>query len=105
MARTELVIIIAIAFFLTFLLGWVLRWAYGRVNSVNTGSVNDIDDLATRLHLAEEERDEAISRLESREWELTNQISQAEAELSAAMGGLGEARRENEALRNQIEGA
>lgn len=105
MGRTELVIIIAIAFFVTFLLGWILRWAYGRLNSVNTGSVNDIDDLATRLHLAEEERDEAISRLEIRERELNNQISQTEAELSAAMGGLGEARREAEAYRMQIEGS
>ena len=105
MGRTELVIIIAIAFFVTFLLGWILRWAYGRVNSVNTGSVNDSDDLATRLHLAEEERDEAVSRLESREWELTNQISQAQAELDAAMGGLGDARRETEALRVQLEGS
>lgn len=104
MGRTELVIIIAIAFFATFLLGWILRWAYGRLNSVNSGSVNDIDDLATRLHLAEEERDDAVNRLEQREWELSNKVSQAEAELNAAMDGLGEARRETEAYRVMVEG-
>lgn len=104
MNRTDLVVIIAIAFFVTFLLGWILRWAYGALNSVNSGSVNDIDDLATRLHLAEEERDEAVKRMEQREWELSNQLSQAEAEREAAMSGLGDARREAEELRMRLEG-
>ena len=48
MNRTELVIIIAVAFFLTFLAGWVMRWAYGRLNAVNSVNVTEIDDLANR---------------------------------------------------------
>jgi hypothetical protein len=44
----------------------------------------------------EHAKDAAESQLKEREWELTNKISQLEAELSAAMEGLGAARREAE---------
>jgi chromosome segregation ATPase len=95
MDRTSLVVIISLAFFLTFLAGWVLRWAYGRLNSVNSVNVSEIDDLANRLHEAEEARDQAMTYLQQREWELTNKLTQTEAELAAAMEGLGAARRES----------
>ena len=55
------------------------------------------------LHDAEETRDQAITYLQQREAELTNQLAQTEAELSAAMDGLREARREAEELRAWIE--
>lgn len=103
MNRTELVIIISVAFFLTFLAGWVLRWAYGRLNAVNSINVTEIDDLANRLHEAEEARDQAMTYIQQREWELTNQLTQTEAELKAAMEGLGEARRQVGALQAQVE--
>ena len=102
MGRTELVIIIAVGLFLTFLAGWVLRWAYGRLNSVNSVNVSEIDDLANRLHEAEEARDQAMTYLQQREWELTNKLTQTEAELAAAMEGLGAARREVGALQEQL---
>ena len=103
MNRTELVIIISVAFFLTFLAGWVLRWAYGRLNAVNSVNVPEIDDLANRLHEAEEARDQAMTYIQQREWELTNQLTQTEAELKAAMEGLGEARRQVGELQAQVE--
>ena len=103
MNRTELIVVIAIAFFLTFLAGWMLRWAYGRLNSVNSVNVTEIDDLANRLHEAEEARDQAMTYIQQREWELTNQLTQSEAELAAAMEVLGAARREAGELQAQLE--
>ena len=105
MNRTELVIVISVAFFLTFLAGWVLRWAYGRLNSVNSVNVTEIDDLANRLHEAEEARDQAMTYIQQREWELTNQLTQTEAELKAAMEGLGAARREVGELQARLDAA
>ncbi|MBV1863349.1 MAG: hypothetical protein KUG74_02845 [Rhodobacteraceae bacterium] len=103
MDRTSLVVIISIAFFLTFLAGWILRWAYGRLNSVNSVNVSEIDDLANRLHEAEEARDQAMTYLQQREWELTNKMTQTEAELAAAMEGLGAARRETAEVQAQLD--
>ena len=103
MNRTELILIIAIALFLTFLAGWLLRWAYGRLNSVNSVNITEIDDLAHRLHEAEEARDQAMTYIQQREFELTNQLTQSEAELTAAMEGLGAARREAGDLQAHIE--
>ncbi len=102
MDRTSLVVIISLAFFLTFLAGWVLRWAYGRLNNVNSVNVSEIDDLANRLHEAEEARDQAMTYLQQREWELTNKLTQAEAELAAAMEGLGAARRESGEMQERL---
>ena len=59
--------------------------------------------MAQALHEAEETRDQAITYLQQREAEITNQLSQTEAELRAAMDGLREARREAEELRGYIE--
>jgi prophage endopeptidase len=52
--------------------------------------------MAQALHEAEEVRDQAITYLQQREAELTNQLAQTEAELRAAMDGLREARHEAE---------
>ena len=103
MNRTELIVVIAIALFLPFLAGWTLRWAYGRLNRVNSVNVTEIDDLANRLHEAEEARDQAMTYIQQREWELTNQLTQSEAELAAAMEGLGTARREVGEMQSQME--
>lgn len=105
MNRTELVIVISLAFFATFLAGWVLRWAYGRLNAVNSVNVTEIDDLANRLHEAEEARDQAMTYIQQREWELTNQLAQTEAELKAAMEGLGDARRQVGELQARLDAA
>ena len=89
--------------FLAFLLGWAAHWLFHRFNRVNTANVAEIDQLASQLHDAEETRDEAIAYLQGREAELTGRLGQTEAELEAAMEGLGEARREVEELRDYID--
>lgn len=59
--------------------------------------------LRKELEEAEETRDQAITYLQQRENELTNQIAQTEAELRAAMEGLRDARSEAEYLRSKKE--
>lgn len=76
---------------------------YSRLRRINSNNVDEIDDLAARLHEAEEQRDETVTYLHQRERELINQASQAQAELEAAMQGLGSARREAESLRQELE--
>ena len=92
MNRTELILVMSTALFAAFILGWLLRWAFGRLNRVNSVDVTEIDDLASRLHDAETALDETRNRL-----------VQNEHELEAAMDGLGSARREAEELREQLE--
>jgi len=58
--------------------------------------MGEIDDLTNRLYEMEHSKDIIETQLKEREWELTNKISQLEAELAAAMEGLGAARREAE---------
>ncbi|MEM9715232.1 MAG: hypothetical protein AAF826_01815 [Pseudomonadota bacterium] len=102
MGRTEMVIAISVALFLAFFVGWVLRWIYGSLNRINSANLEEVDELANRLHVAEEARDHTVAEYEARERELTAQLAQANAELSAAMEGLGQARRDAEALRQQL---
>lgn len=103
MDRNDLIIVISLALFCTFTLGWILRWAYGSLNRINASDMGEIDDLANRLHEAEQAKDNAEALLYERDAELHNQLSQAYAERDAAMEGLGNARRETEDLRNQLE--
>ena len=103
MDRTELVIIMAIILFLTFVLGWGSHWLFRKFNRVDTSNVAELDHMASSLHDAEETRDEAIAYMQGREAEVLGQLGQADAELTAAMDGLGEARREAAELRVYIE--
>ena len=92
MSRTELILVMSSTLFAAFVLGWLLRWAFGRLNQVNSVDVTEIDNLASRLHDAETELEETKNRL-----------VQNEHELQAAMDGLGFARREAEELREQLD--
>lgn len=103
MNRIEFVIATAIVLFVAFMLGWFAYWLLHRLTRVNVSDIGEIDQMAQSLHEAEEAREEAITYMQQREAELTNQLTQTEAELRAAMDGLRDARREAEELRNQVE--
>jgi prophage endopeptidase len=103
MNRTEFIIATTIILFVAFMLGWFTHWLLHRFTRVAGGDVDEVDNLAKSLHEAEETRDQAILYLEQREAELTNQISQTEAELRAAMEGLRVSRHEAEEMRAYIE--
>ncbi len=103
MNRTEFIIATAATLFVAFLLGWFAHWLVHRFIRVGQEDMGDLDKMAQSLHEAEETRDQAITYMQQREAELSNQLAQTEAELSAAMDGLRAARQEAEELRTYIE--
>lgn len=105
MNRTEIIIATAAILFVAFCVGWFAHWLIHRFTRVSRSDMGELERMAQELHEAEETRDQAITYLQQREAELTNQISQAEAELAATMEGLREARREAEEMRMQLDHA
>lgn len=103
MSRTEFVIATAIILFVSFCVGWFANWLVHRFTRVASEDVAQLDRMSQELHEAEETRDQAITYLQQREAELTNQLTQTEAELRAAMDGLRDARQETEELRSWID--
>lgn len=103
MNRTEFIIAIAIILFVAFVFGWFANWVVHRLSRVSSADISEMDQMAKALHESEDLRDQAITYIEQREAELTNQLAQTEAELRAAMEGLREARHEAEELRGYIE--
>jgi prophage endopeptidase len=105
MNRTEFVIITAIILFVAFALGWAANWLLHRFTRVRQSDLGELDRMAQALNEAESIRDQAIEYVETRERDLTTRLTQCEAELSAAMDGLREARAEAEYYRAQVQGA
>lgn len=103
MNRTEFIIATAVILFVAFSLGWFCNWLINRFTRVTKADIGELDKMAQALHEAEETRDQAITYLQQREAELTNQHAQTEAELRAAMDGLREARKEAEELRAHLD--
>ncbi|OUS34319.1 hypothetical protein A9Q94_16560 [Rhodobacterales bacterium 56_14_T64] len=102
MNRSEFIITTAIILFAAFVMGWFANWLVHRFTRVRQSDVADLDRMSQELHEAEETRDQAITYLQQREAELSNQLAQTEAELRATMDGLRAARQECEELRMQI---
>jgi septal ring factor EnvC (AmiA/AmiB activator) len=103
MNRAEFILATAAILFVAFLVGWFAHWLISRLSRVSQSDLSELDKMAQALHDAEETRDQAITYLQQREAEMTNQLTQTEAELQAAMDGLRDARREAEELRAYIE--
>jgi len=103
MNRLEFIVATSIILFVAFGLGWFSYWILHRFSRIGAADMNEVDRLAQALHEAEETRDQALIYMEEREAELTNQISQTEAELRAAMDGLRDARHEAEEMRAYID--
>ena len=105
MNRAQFIAVTAIILFIAFVLGWFAHWLVHRFTRVSASDIDELDRMGHELHEAEETRDQAITYLQQREAELTNKLSQTEAELNAAMDGLRAARHETEELRSQMERA
>ncbi|MCB1333333.1 MAG: hypothetical protein KDK26_06710, partial [Roseivivax sp.] len=73
MTRTEFIIATAIILFVAFCTGWFANWLIHRFTRVARSDVDELDRMAQELHEAEETRDQAITYLQQREAELTNQ--------------------------------
>ena len=102
MDRTQFIIVTAVILFVAFCLGWFAHWLLHRFTRVSQADMDQLERMSQELHEAEETRDQAITYLQQRESELSNQLAQTEAELRAAMDGLRDARREAEELRAQL---
>lgn len=103
MSRTEFIIATAVILFVAFAMGWFANWLIHRFTRVSKSDIGELEKMAQELHEAEETRDQAITYMQQREAELSNQLAQTEAELSATMEGLREARHEAEEMRAYIE--
>ena len=103
MDRTQFIIMTAIILFVAYCVGWFAHWLVHRFTRVSQADMDQLERMSQELHEAEETRDQAITYLQQREAELTNQLAQTEAELSAAMDGLREARQEAEEMRVYVE--
>lgn len=99
MSNAQFIYATAIMLFVAFCIGWFANWLVHRFSRVAADDVAQLDRMSQELHEAEETRDQAITYLQQREAELTNQLAQTEAELRAAMDGLRDARREAEEMR------
>lgn len=105
MNRSEFILATALVLFIAFAMGWFAYWLIHRFTRVTQSDIGELDRMAQQLHEAEELRDQAIVYMQQREAELINQITQTEAELSAAMDGLRAARHEAEELRDALDRA
>ena len=103
MSGAEFIAATAAILFMAFLAGWFTHWLISRITRVTRSDMDDLDKMAQELHQAEEERDSTTAFYQQREAELTNKLSQTEAELEAAMDGLRAARGEAEELKEYVE--
>ena len=101
MNRTELIAVTTVVLFVAFVRGWFVSWLMHRFTRVTTSDLDEVDHLAQQVHEAEEARDAAESEMRERERELSNRLSQTQAELSATMEALRDARSEIETLREK----
>lgn len=91
MSRNEMIIVISIILVMTFIAGWVSRWLFGHLSAYSPLAS---DEAMTRLKEAEEALGAREREFAATEAQYANAYAQLEAELEAAMSGLGEARRE-----------
>ncbi len=100
MNRTELTIAIASALFVAAVLGWVLRWAFDRLNT--TAPLAE-DEVVSQMKASEAARKLAEADLAEFKIRYHQLEAQMKAEVDAAMDGLGDARREASDLRQRLD--
>ena len=103
MNESQFILVIALILFIAFCFGWFVSWVLHRFSKVTTSDIAELEDMSQKLHDAEELRDQAISYAQHREAELSNQLTQTEAELAAIREGLRASRQEASELRGYIE--
>lgn len=91
MTKNTMIITIMIVLIVTFILGWVARWLFERLNA---NSPLASDEAMTRMMAAEAALESRELEFSATEAQYASAYSQLEAELEAAMSGLGAARRE-----------
>jgi hypothetical protein len=93
--RSELTFAIAAALVGAVLVGWILRWLFGRMNAAGPRNAARTAGLAARLHAAEE----AQLRAETRLAEVEGDLAELQSELDAALAALARAQGQAEEVR------
>ena len=91
LSGTELMIFITAILLASFVLGWIARWMFDRLNT--NGPIAN-EEAVSRMTIAEEALEAREREFAATEAQYANAYAQLEADLEAAMSGLGEARRE-----------
>ena len=98
MDREQLIIAVAGALFGAFLLGWVARWMFGRMNAHGPQGVAHAE-IARELHVAEEARHAAELRAAEAEAASARRAAKLEAELALTREAFATAQAQAEGVR------
>ena len=93
MDRIQLTLLVTLALFCAMGVGWLLRWGYDLLNPPPPPEPKDDSEWAEYARACEAGKVEAEQRLAELERDLGNKLVQVQAELVAAMDGLGDSRR------------
>lgn len=99
MDRNELTLAFAAALVGAFLLGWILRWVFGRISASGPRNAARTASLATRLQVAEDARHHAETLLVEVEQEAGRRIAGLEGELAASREAVTRAEAQTEEIR------
>ena len=99
MSKFDLIIFTSIVLFVTFCLGWLAHLLIAKLGHKPNRNQTVEHAMAEAFHKSETEHANIVDKLKERDAELTNKLAQAQAELSATMDGLHNARIEIENLR------
>ena len=99
MNQFDLIIFTSIVLFVTFCLGWLAHLLIAKLGHKSDRNQTCKHAMAEAFHKSETENANIVDKLKERDSELTNKLAQAQAELSATMDGLHNARIEIENLR------
>ena len=88
MDRNELTLVIAGALVGAFLLGWIFRWIFGRINAPGPAAPRQHADMAAQLHAAEEARHRAETLRDEVEAAAARQVAKLRGRAGADPRGL-----------------
>ena len=99
MSQFDLIIFTSVVLFVTFCSGWFAHLLIAKLGHKSDTNQTGGNAMAEAFHKSETEHANIVDNLKERDAELTNKLAQAQAELSATMDGLHNARIEIENLR------
>ena len=98
MDRNELTLVIAGTLLAAFLLGWIMRWFFSRLNATGPRNARRARDMAAQLHAAEDARHAAEQALADHTKAQSRRVSELQADLDAARDALARAEAEAERM-------
>jgi len=99
MGQFDLIVFTSIVLFVTFCSGWLAHLLIAKLGHKSERNQTVEHAMAEAFYKSETEHANIVEKLKERDAELKNKLAQAQAELSATMDGLHNARIEIENLR------